>query len=1052
MTDSSQRDTAGAKAWEEIEHDLDALLDLEEHDRLARLEEWSSEDPERARLLARLLTENEPTGSGVGRFASLIEEPPSTQQPHRVGPFEVVERIAQGGMGTVYLARRVEGGFEQIVALKLLRQAWSDDKTLDRFVRERQLLADLQHPNIAHLVDGGLSEEGSPFIALEFIEGLPITEGCDRLQLGLDERIALFDRVLDAVAYAHRKLVIHRDLKPPNIYLSDSREVKLLDFGIAKILDDSAAADETQTLERVLTPTYAAPEQLLGEPVTTATDVYGLGLVLHELLSGVRTFPDRKTTAQALGTIDADPPSMTTAMRDLEESRGRAVAADRQMSLRSLNRALRGDLEAIVARCLRREPDQRYSTVDALRADLDRFRLGETVQAVRGNWIYKAGKTWRRRWPAILAAAAVLGSLVTGLWVSVEQTRSARLAESKAEAVNRFLIRELLGAADPAIGETDLSLRQVVDATERTVAGSFRNQPELEASVRRTLGSVRLSLGDTESARRQIAQALDLLEPPNTNPREQAELWLLSAELELQQNRFLAARAAAEESLSLFAVIRDPGHPDMARAQMALARIDLAAPDPIQAEQRLEAALATLDSGAAESREVRLEGLVWLAHSLEDQARRAEAIEILEQVLAARESELGADHPRVAETLGPLAKTLAFFNASPEAETLARRALEINRATFGDPHPRTLAAVYDLSYVLVVMGKNREAIDMQRPWLAYFEEALEDGSPSAIKLLNNQAIVEDRLANPSRAERHYREALAASERAFGSGHDRTMMIRRNLSNFLSRQGKTDEAVALASEVKRIALEAAQQSERDAMYLAQNAWFLARHRDAEAKDLETALLLAQKAITRPEGHGYYPWVALSEVHYQRGELDAAIEAELTALEYPDALHRAGEERYLVKLFAEKGDLEAAESFLRQHLVRRQAVRDADDPLIGHTLALLGRNLLAQDRPDDAIPVLRQSLTILENRPPPPDSPWQVYALSDLGALLTRQGELSEAADHLDRGLADLEGIQGSRWRDERILIRRRQAAVATAAGREEEARVFEERARQLAGED
>lgn len=1051
MTESRQDDPQWVDSWEGVEGVLDSLLDLEELAREARLQEMDATEPERARLLRRLLSEAAPTDSGVARFAPLIDESRSGDEPRQVGPFEIVEQIAQGGMGTVYRARRVKGGFEQIVALKLLRQAWSDEKSLDRFLRERQLLADLQHPNIAHLIDGGLTAEGAPYIALEFIEGLPITEGCDRLRLDLGERIALFDQVLDAVAYAHRKLIIHRDLKPPNIYLSDAREVKLLDFGIAKILDDTTA-DETRTLERALTPTYAAPEQLLGEPVTTATDIYGLGLVLYELLSGLRTFPDRKTTTRALHEIDADPPSMTTAMKGIEESQARAIAADRRLPVRSLTRSLRGDLEAIVARCLRREPEQRYPTVDALRSDLDRFRQGEPVQAVRGNWIYKAGKTWRHHWPAFLAATAVLGSLVTGLWVSVEQTRTARLAEAKAEAINRFLTRQLLGAADPSIGETDLSLRQVVDATERTVAGAFRAQPELEATVRRTLGSVRLSLGDIDSARRQIAQALELLEASGDDPQERAELRLLTAELELQQSRFAEARAAAGEGLTLVTELRDPGHPDILRAHIVLARIDLAAADPIAAERRLEAALSALDPEATDSREVSLEARVWLADALEGQARRGEAVEVLEQVLATREIELGPEHPRVAEILGPLAKTLAFLETAPEAEGLARRALEINRATFGDPHPRTLAAVYDLAYVLGRLGLPAEAKEVTLPWHSFITDALEKGSPTAIRILNNLAISEARLGNDGQAERYYRAALDASEKTFGNSHDRTMVIRRNLSNFLGRQGKTEEALRLASDVKRIALEIAGNGSADAMYLAQNAWFLARPRAVGAQDLDTALLLARQAVSQPEGYGYYPWVALSEVHYQRGELEAAIDAELRALEHPDALHRAGEERYMVMLFREKGDLQAAETFLREHLVRRQAVRDPDDPLIGHTLALLGRNLLAQGRSLEAEPVLRQSLAIFERRPPPADSPWHVYALSDLGAIQLEGGQLEDADELFARALEALEGIRGSRWQAERVLLLERQALTAEDTGRPEEAQQLRVQALELAGEE
>ncbi len=1038
--------------WESIEGDLDSLLDLDEAERRVQLEEMAADDSVRADLLRRLLAEDtSSTASDVVRFAELFADSDDRADLRRVGAFEPLELIGEGGMGEVYRARRVDGGFDQIVALKLLRRGWVNDKTIDRFLQERQVLAGLQHPHIAQLVDGGLATDGRPYFALEFVEGAPITEACDAASMNLEERLALFDQVLEAVGYAHRKLVVHRDLKPANILISRSQGVKLLDFGIAKILDEAAGADVTMTAERVLTPAYAAPELIVGEPVTTATDIYGLGMVLYELLSGVRPFPARATGRVDFDELESDPPTMSSAIGHLEAAEARRVASLRRLGPNALARSLKGDLDAILAQALRREPEQRYSTAHALRMDLQRYRSGEPVTAAKGTWLYKTKKTWRRHWPAFVATGLVTASLAAGLWVSTVRTRAAQIAEAKSEAVNRFLTDELLGSADPTIGGADLTVRQVLEITERTIDGAFVDQPEVETAVRRTLGAVRLGLGDVEQARQQIESALEIAERGGPAPEEVGRLLLLAAEVELQSTDLAQALLVANQGQTLLSETRPRGHPDHARAAVIQAQVDLARADPLQAERRLRRALVELDEQQPGGRDVRLEGAFWLATAMSDQGRRVEASEILREILATQEEEFGSEHPRVADTLGRLGKILVRIEEPEEADEMVQRALGINRELFGDAHPRTLSSLYGVGYVLSIQLRYVEARDTIEPWLGYAREALRSGFPVGVDLHNLMASIQARTGDPERAEDLYRTALETCEQLFGAGHDRVMMIRRNFSNFLAHQGKTDEAIKLGREVRFHGLEAVGQTRPDAMYLAMTAWFLARAAAEEARDLEAALLLAQRAVELAEDSGYYPWVALSEVHYRRGELDEAIAAQAQALTRPDALHLAGEERYMVRLFGEKGELQAAEMFLREHLARRQAARDATDPLVGHTLSLLGRNLLTQNRHEEAEQVLRDSLALFELRPPPAKSPWHVPALSDLGMILEDRGEHQEADRLLERGFQELEGLDASQWNDERMLLLERRSLVAQRDGRPLEALEFEQLAREREGE-
>lgn len=387
----------------------------------------------------------------------------------RIGVWRVQDSIGSGGMGSVYLVERAEGDFRQQGALKLIRAGWDADQLLERFRAERRILAGLNHPGIASLLDGGETDDGAPYLVMEYVDGQAIGSYCDARQLGINERLRLFLAVADAVAHAHRNLVVHRDLKPSNILVDRDGRVKLLDFGIAKFLERDA--ESTGTGQRLFTPGYAAPEQVRGEPVTTSVDIHALGLLLYTLLTGRRAYGKTASTPAAyehavLSQLPTRPSH--SAIDDDEEAESLAHA--RQLSPARLGAALRGDLDAIVMKALRKEPDERYPSVDAMRADVERHLAHEPVQARRGDLRYRMRRFVRRHALAVSLSALALVSLLLGLGAALWQAHQAELARQHAQrqagiaqAVADFMT-STFALADPAKASVrDPSARHLLD-------------------------------------------------------------------------------------------------------------------------------------------------------------------------------------------------------------------------------------------------------------------------------------------------------------------------------------------------------------------------------------------------------------------------------------------------------------------------------------------------------------------------------------------------------------------------------------------------------------
>ncbi len=554
---------------------FEELVELSEPERVDRIAELA--DPEVAARVERLLAADRVPESALGdplraaagwlaeddRAAGLVTD----RRGERIGAWRILEPLGRGGMGEVFLAERADGAFERQVALKLLKRGLDSDEIVARFLGERRILARLDHPGIAQLVDGGLAPDGRPFFALELVSGRPITAWCAEHEVALEGRLRLLLEVVAAVDFAHRNLVVHRDLKPSNVLVTETGQVKLLDFGIAKLLGDEEE-DATRTGARLLTPRYAAPEQLAGEPVTTATDVHALGLLLWELVTGE---PARRgssggglPSAADLERETRTPPSAQVLAGAVP---GRAPLEDASpRARRRLARRLAGDLDKVVLKAMRREPERRYPSAAAFGEDLVRFLEDRPVAARGGAFAYRAGKFARRHRAAVVAATLVAVSLAVGVAATWRQARIAEAERARAE--RRFAdVRRLANVALFDVHATldnvggAMATRRLLVATALTylddLAREAGDEPELLAELatayERTAEVQGMpgwpSEGRTGDALASLERALELRRRAHSSGSRGRAEDLAEARLLVRLGSVLAARGASSTAL-----------------------------------------------------------------------------------------------------------------------------------------------------------------------------------------------------------------------------------------------------------------------------------------------------------------------------------------------------------------------------------------------------------------------------------------------------------------------------------------------------------------------
>lgn len=757
-------DGMSAGRWQTIKQVFTKALALEGPAREAFLGEACADDEALCDEVRALLEAHEGSGP-VDELQNKVMAPlyaqfnTPTPEGRRIGRYEVTRELGRGGMGSVYLAKRADGQFEQQVALKLLRTDLTSQGQMERFLVERQILARLNHPNIARLFDGGVTNEGQPFFVMEHIEGQSLDRYCDGRELSIGDRLALFLTVCDAVQYAHRALVVHRDLKPSNILVTEDGTVKLLDFGIAKLLNPDAsglldpeselshASLHTRTGLLPMTPAYASPEQVRGEAITTASDVYQLGIVLYELLTGHRPYRVSGRTPSEVERIicEEEPVRPSTAVTQAPTSDGAAeiipeeIGRARQTSLEQLRSRLRGDLDTIVLKALRKEPERRYESAEQLVEDVRRHLEGRPVTVHPDTWRYRAGKFARRhRWGVAVAAVIALlliGYAATVTWYS-QQTRAAlQQAQQEAEKskltidflVNMFERANPYQAAGPSTMFSDtLTTRELLDLGTTRVRQELSGQPDVQATMMYTLGRIYRQLGRYEEAAPLLEDALALQREhlPDAHPELTKSLHELA--------RLLRHKGESERAERLY------------REALAIQRLHLGDEHPDIAENLSELGIIAAREG-----------------------RFGRADSLFRKVLAMRESLHGPDHPDVATALQALGQLHMLKEELPEAERLLRRSLAIRQNHSEFDHPLVAEPMDRLGQVLVMQGKTDEAEPLLRQALAIREELFPEVHPSRAVSLNNMGRLLRKKGDYAAADQLLREAQAIYQEMYG---------------------------------------------------------------------------------------------------------------------------------------------------------------------------------------------------------------------------------------------------------------------------------------------
>jgi serine/threonine-protein kinase len=719
----------------------------------------------------------------------------------RLGPYVLERLLGRGGMGAVYLGQRADDAFRHQVAIKLVRPELASPELVRRFRAERQTLASLSHPNIARLLDGGTTADGLPFLVMEYVAGVPVEEHCDAEGLDLAARLELFCTICDAVEHAHRNLIVHRDLKPGNLLVSAEGEVKLLDFGIAKLLEagepgaenqtaESQAADNLTRVHGYATLAFASPEQIAGGPITTATDVYSLGVLLYRLLTGRSPYElsDKPLAAAARIVCEETPPPPSKAVSaPSAEARKRA-------------RALAGDLDQIVLTALRKEPARRYGSVAELARDVRRHLAGLPVGVRPDTFGYRLAKLARRNRAASVATALALLALIGGLAGYAGQARVARaearratVERAKAEQVSAFL-RRALASPDPVLGGgRQVSVAEILDRASVRLSGDLAGQPEVEASLRETLGETYLNLGLSREAEREFRRALGLLgrSGEDRDARRLADRVELAQALS-DQGRWSAAGTELRPALALCHARRErPLACVHALDLLGVAQQNLGRPEESAAAGR--EALALLRSRFPRERFELASVLNNLGICLGNQGKLREAEALHRQAVAAAREARGERHPLTAEAIANLAGVLDMQGRYAEAAPLYREALGVQEALIGERHFHFITTLTSYANLLWLMKRPREAEPVARRALALARDALGAEHPLAAYAENILGCVLLDAGKPAEAEGHIRTALAARRRSLPEGHWLIASARSNLGAALLAQGRSAEA-------------------------------------------------------------------------------------------------------------------------------------------------------------------------------------------------------------------------------------------------------------------
>jgi serine/threonine protein kinase/tetratricopeptide (TPR) repeat protein len=784
----------------ELERLFHEALELPPPDRAAFVERLRASSPALADRLTALLSADA-GGDTIRRIVSdeaqtvVSEEDPLVGE--RFGAYRLERVIGRGGMGAVYLGRRADGTFEQQVAVKTILGGHTSPHTLDRLRREREILARLDHPGIARLLDGGEGPQGVPYVVMEYVAGVPITRYTGQHAASVRRRLELFLELCDAVEFVHRNLIVHRDIKPGNVLVTAEGRVKLLDFGIARLTDEFEMADAaTATGQRAMTPEYASPEQILGRPVTTAADIYALGVVLYELVTGERPLKFSSTSPLELAQeiVSRTPPLPSDAAR-----RHAAPGPTPAVAPKRLARQLRGDLDRIVMMALRKEPDRRYASVAALAADVRAWLAGRPVAAQTDTWRYRTRKLVGRH-PLASAAVLVVTVTVAGftaltIWqgrVITRERDNAVVAAQRATATSDFLIK-LFQAADPRhAGTRSTTAFDLLQAGVDNLRADTTLDPAVRSTLHVTLG---LSLANLEA----YDQALDSLrtavaeseEAHGRDSVETAEALHRLGDVLRRMHRYDEAFAALTEALET----RRRHIPSESREiadsynNVAILAIEMGRyeeSDRLQSES--VAILERLPDDGSSQSGVLLNNLALLERR---RGRYERALSDATRALESLRATTDRDSARLAqENIAMIRRAMGDVDG---AERLFRSVRDSATADLGADHARVISTDLDIARCRVDRGEYDEVSRMYRDLERRVRKKYGQESVFGAIILRDRGLLDLARGRPAAAESLLREALAIHLRIAGPKHFRVPSFRRGLADALAANGKLDEA-------------------------------------------------------------------------------------------------------------------------------------------------------------------------------------------------------------------------------------------------------------------
>jgi len=698
-----------------------------------------------------------------------------------IGHYKILEIIGHGGMGSVFLAERADDAYDRQVALKLMRRGMDTPTNIARFKRERHILAQLDHPNIAHLLDGGVTESGLPYLVMDYVEGISVYEYCNRQKLSIKKRLTLFKTVCKAVQHAHQNAIIHRDLKPSNILVTNDGKVKVLDFGIAKMLENNDDMFKTQTGARMLTPGYAAPEQLKNEQITTSTDAYMLGIVLYELLSGTSPLDNEGKNFTEIEELIRNkiPDRPSQAYAQLTAREQQEIANNRKTTPSRLTKELQGDLDAIIKKALRKEPETRYYSAEQLLEDLQRRAQNLPIIAHEDTWQYNASKFIERHKTGLSVAVGFL-LLIIGFSIFYtlqmrEERNKAQLETKKAEAVTSFLT-DLIEANYPQNTQGDtVTVKQFLDKGFNKIQ-KLNKTPFKQAEIMQVMGYTYRRLGENKKAQKLISKAVPLLKSEHAPLQELAKAYdtsgLILRDLGKPEKaiaRFKQAKKMLEDDNSISTAIYAKTLRDMAYVELVLGNYEKASPlikRAIAIDKQVNGKQST---DLSESYHI-------YASSLRRQRKFTRALKFQKKSFSILEKKKDGPSPGKAANLGNLGTIYNHLDSVRQSLNYYKRALSMDKKLYGADHWKVATITANISKILLKKGSIDSAKKYSDTTLAVAYQALPHTHPWISNYLENRARIYSQMHQFHKADSLFQEAFDIAEKHYKPSHTVPMDI------------------------------------------------------------------------------------------------------------------------------------------------------------------------------------------------------------------------------------------------------------------------------------